>query len=193
VDITRLPSCGMMLRMFRRCVIGLLVAVLVAGCTSDDTRPPTLPPGVTSPAPKPVKNGLQSECIVGMIRADRANPAEVIYLLGSHVPTWLPKGFGFFIGWRGTKHDLTPSTGAIWTDDTCRQVRLEVFPGAASEESPMPDGRWIRTSNGTCTLGMQRGAPCPTYHAQANGDAISLQLIGLNQQEIGRIVAGIAA
>lgn len=74
-----------------------------AGCTSDDTRPPTPPPEVTSPAPKPVENGLHSECFVGMIRADRANPAEVIGLLGSHVPTWLPKGFGFFIGWKGTK------------------------------------------------------------------------------------------
>jgi hypothetical protein len=110
VGSSRLPSCGMMFGMFRRCVIGLLVAVLVAGCTSDDTRPPTLPPGVISPAPKPVKNGVRSECFVGMIRADRGIPAEVIAVIGSHVPTWLPKGFGFFIGWRGTKYDLTPST-----------------------------------------------------------------------------------
>jgi len=38
-----------------------------------------------------------------------------------------------------------------------------------------------------------RGAPCAVYHAQANGDAISLQLVDLNRREVGRIVAGIAA
>ncbi len=180
--------------MFRRCLIALLAAVFAGGCTSGD-RPPTPAPEVTSPAPRPVENGVHGECFVGMLRADRADPGEVVRLLGSHVPTWLPQGFGFFIGWKASDDQLGgPSAGAIWTDDTCRQVRLELIPGAAGEESPMPDGRWILTSIGTCTIGLHmRGAPCAVYHAQANGDAISLQLVDLNRREVGRIVAGIAA
>jgi hypothetical protein len=84
------------------------------------------------------------------------------------------------------------SDGGIWTDELCRQVRLDVFPGAAGEESPRPDGRWVLEEGPyECSFGSLRHALCRLYHAQSDGDALSLQTVGLSDRESARVVDGI--
>jgi hypothetical protein len=132
---------------------------------------------------------MNGECFIGVNRAPRVEPADVADLLGSSVPTWLPGGFGLLAAWNvegdGGSH------GAVWTDQTCREVMLEIWPNGASNESPMPDGRWLLTDEGTCTEGFVRNVRCLSYHAQAGGAALSLQLIDLTHQEASRVVASI--
>lgn len=132
---------------------------------------------------------MNGECFVGILRASRVKPAEVAELLGPRVPTWLPVASGFSVP--GTEQVRGGSYGAIWTDETCRQVMLEVWPDAAGAESPMPDGRWVLSSAATCTYAAVRNVRCLNYHAQVGGDAISLQLVDLTQQEAIRVVTGI--
>jgi hypothetical protein len=85
------------------------------------------------------------------------------------------------------------SDGGIWTDELCRQVRLEVFPGAAGEESPRPDGRWVLDDEPyDCAFGSLRHALCRQYYAQSDGDALSLLTVGLSERETARLVNGIA-
>jgi hypothetical protein len=77
-------------------------------------------------------------------------------------------------------------------DRRCRQVRLEVYPGAAGEESPQPDGEWLLTGREECTFDQLRDVPCLTYHAQANADALSLMTVGLSEPDTARVVSGIS-
>jgi len=76
------------------------------------------------------------------IRAQHVRPSELVGVLGAQVPTWLPEDFGLQVGWRSGDDVLDGgSRGAIWSDERCRLVMLEVFPGAADEESPRPAHR----------------------------------------------------
>jgi hypothetical protein len=83
------------------------------------------------------------------------------------------------------------SNGGIWTDEQCRQVRLEVFPGAGGEESPRPDGQWVRELPYQCGFGSLRHVICRLYHAQSKGDAISVTTVGLSDRETAKLVNGI--
>ena len=177
-------------RFMRRRVAAVLILLLLPACTHEDSSLPTPAPNLLSPAPRPTVKSPLGECVVGMIRADRAKDGELLDLLGPYVPTWLPDGFGLFIGWK-PEGRFEPSAGVIWTDELCRQIRLDILPNGAHEESPQPDGRWVLLDRGTCTLGFVRNAPCLTYHAQVNGDAVTLRTVGLSDGEAGRGVAGI--
>ena len=171
------------------------MVLLLSACTHEESSSPTPAPNLLSPAPRPtVKTLTERECFVGIIRADRATAGELLDLLGPYAPTWLPDGFGLLIGWKAQAQDGFEGSdaGAIWTDQQCRQVRLEIFPNGAHEESPRPDGRWVLLDRGTCTVGFVRDAPCLTYHAQANGDAVTVQTVGLSDGDAGRVVAGIS-
>jgi hypothetical protein len=133
---------------------------------------------------------------VGLIRADRVEGSRLSDLLGSHRPTWLPGGFGLLIGWQGSNSPgggFDASIGGIWTDRACRQIRLEIFVGAEAEERPMRDGEWAVIGRGRCTSGGLRNAPCVDYHAQADGDAISLSLTGLSGSEVAHVLSGLSA
>jgi hypothetical protein len=170
-------------------VILSLLLVASAACTGQEAPPPVPAPNLISPATVPVARGMNGECFVGILRAPRVKPAEVTELLGPRAPTWLPGGFGLFASWDGTGEG--GSYGAVWTDETCRQVTLEVWPNAAGAESPMPDGRWVLSSAATCTYAAVRNVRCLNYDAQVGGDALSLQLVDLTQQEAIRVVTGI--
>jgi hypothetical protein len=127
-----------------------------------------------------------------MIRADHVEGRELLNLVGSHVPTWLPEDFGLFIAWKIEGGSLgEASNGGIWTDETCRQIRLDVYPGAASAESPMPDDEWVLTDRGECSHGSLRHVSCLTYHAQTDGDSLSLTAVGLSDEDTTRVVRGV--
>jgi hypothetical protein len=174
----------------RRRVAAALMVLLLFGCTREESSP-TPAPNVLSPAPRPtVKTLPEHECFVGTIAADRATGEELLDVLDPYVPTWLPDGFGLHIGWKPP--GFGDSAGAIWTDQQCRQVRLEIFPNGAHKESPQPDGRWVLLDRETCKFPLIGDVPCLTYHAQANGDAVSLLTVGLSDSDAGRVVAGIS-
>ena len=168
-------------------------AIVLSACTASSPLPATPAPNVVSPAPDPVVTyAFNGECVVGTIRADRVTGPNLVDLLGAHVPTWLPTGFGLMIGWTVEGGAVGErSDGGIWTDERCRQVRLEVFPGAAGEESPRPDGRWVLEEAPYNCVFHSRHLICRLYHAQSDGDALSLQTVGLSQHESARVVDGI--
>jgi hypothetical protein len=174
-------------------VVGAVLFLLVS-CTPEPSGQSAPAPNLLSPAPEPKPAlALNGECFVGIIRADRIRGPELLDLLGSHSPSWLPAGFGLFTAWRvegGAVGEI--SNGGIWTDEGCRQVRLDVYPGGASQESPRPDGQWVLISDGECIMGNLRDVPCFSYHAQANGDALNLDFIGLSQEDARHVVAGVA-
>lgn len=111
---------------------------------------------------------------MGIIRADHVAGTDLVELLGSHVPTWMPAGFGLMLGWKVEGRAVGGrSNGGIWTDERCRQVRLEVYPNTAGAESPRPDGRWVLVEDPyECAFGSLRHALCRQYHAQSEGDAL---------------------
>jgi hypothetical protein len=171
-----------------------LVLALPFACTAEGRSGSGQDAAILSPAPAPHEDvGLNGECVVGLIRADRVDESKLLDLLGPHRPTLLPEGFGLLIGWQGANSPggLHTSIGGIWTDQACRQIRLEVFVGAEADEAPMPDGEWTVIGRGTCTFGGLRNAPCVDYHAQADGDAISLSLTGLSQNEVAHVLSGL--
>ena len=180
-------------RVMRRFWVGVGVVIVLGACTSAGSTSVTPAPNVVSPAPIPLAHSsMNGECVVGFIRADHIAGRDLLDLLGSHVPTWLPQGFGLFIGWKVEGGAVGErSNGGIWTDEQCRQVRLDVFPGAASHELPRPDGQWVLTDRGVCTFGPLRHVSCSTYHAQANGDALSLTTVGLSERDAARVVGGV--
>lgn len=151
-------------------------------------------PNVVSPAPDPlVRSAVHGECLVGIIRADRVTGPELLDLLGPHVPRWLPDGFGLFKGWKVEWGVLGErSDGGIWTDKRCRQVQLEVFPGDASDGSPIPGGEWVLSGRGECQAGSARHVSCSTYHAQSGGDTILLTMVGLSNRDTARVVGGVS-
>lgn len=174
--------------------VSVAMVLLLAACTSDEPTSVIPAPNVVSPAPSPLPRfGMNGECVVGLIRADHVAGRDLLDLLDSHVPTWLPEGFGLFIGWKVEGGAVgEASNGGIWTDEQCRQVRLDVFPGAAGDESPRLDGAWVLTDRGECTFGPVRHVSCLTYHAQANGDALSLTAVGLSDGDTARVVGGVS-
>jgi hypothetical protein len=176
-----------------RSITGLAVLLFLASCTSDEPISVIPAPNVVSPAPDPLPGfGMNGECVVGIIRADHVAGRELLDLLGAHVPTWLPEGFGLFIGWKVEGGFVSESSnGGIWTDEHCRQVRLDLLPGAAIDESPRPDGKWVLVDRGKCTFGPVRNVSCVTYHAQANGDALTLMAVGLSDRDTTRVVSGV--
>ncbi len=124
----------------RRAVLGVLTSALLAACTH--AAPPTPASNVTSPAPVAVERDSRGQCLMFPIRAQHVRPSELVGVLGAQVPTWLPEDFGLQVGWRSGDDVLDGgSRGAIWSDERCRLVMLEVFPGAADEESPRPAHR----------------------------------------------------
>ena len=188
----------------------VLAALFLGSCTQggerDTTTPSPTPPdisigaqlppaaNVVSPAPDPIaSDAINGECLIGPIRADHVEGPELLDLLGSHVPTWLPQGFGLFAGWKDGEGGSVGEggNGGIWTDAQCRLVRLDVFPGAAGNESPRPDGEWVLTDHSRCSVGSVRDAPCSMYHAQADGEAFSLATVGLSDEVAARVVDGI--
>ena len=104
-----------------------------------------------------------------------------------------PPGFGLAVAWRPPDDPdvMGSEAGAIWTDEACRQVRLEILLGAANEESPRPDREWRLGERGECTFGNLRDVPCLWYHAQADGDAVNLMTADLPEGVARQIVDGI--
>lgn len=145
-----------------------------------------------SPAPKPLDEyTLLGDCNVGIIRASHVGPDGLLTTLGPYAPTWLPSGFGLLFGFDGSGNGIENGRGAIWTDDHCRQVRLEFVPGAAGDESPRPAGQWQLLDGSSCTFSPLRDVHCLTYHAQDSGGVLNLTTVGLSDQDAERIVAGI--
>ena len=157
------------------------------------TNAPAAAPNLLSPAPEPLdRYAVNGECFVGLIRADHVTSDDLLMVLGPYVPSWLPPTFGLFFGFDGSATDLENGRGAIWTDERCRQVRLEFLPGVASEESPRPAGQWERTDSASCTYSPLENVPCFVYHAQDNGGILNLYTVGLSREEAARVAAGIA-
>ena len=169
----------------RRASVAL--AILMA-CTGDSAL--TVAPNLLSPAPAPSSG---AECVFGMIRADIVRGRDALEAMGPYAPTWLPPGFGLAVAWRPPDDPdvMGSEAGAIWTDEACRQVRFEIFLGAADEESPRPDREWRLSEPGECTFGDLRDVPCVSYHAQANGDVVNLMTADLPEEITRRIVDGI--
>jgi hypothetical protein len=141
--------------------VGLGIALsALASCTTGGSERQSPAPNVMSPAPE---SNVSGGCSRFIIRADSINALELIELLGSHVPTWLPDGFGLRTAWRVGEGE--GSHGGIWTDEGCRTVRFDLYPGGAAEESPRPDGRWVETDRYRCSGGGLRNVRCISYHA----------------------------
>ncbi len=168
---------------------GIAALVILSACAGAESRPPVAP-NLLSPAPAAASG---DECVVGMIRGDIVRGQDLLEALAPYTPRWLPPGFGLLVGWQPPDDDVIggPSAGAIWTDRECRQIQVEIFPGAAAEESPRPDGEWRLIDRGECTFGDLRNVLCVSYHAQANGDAINLMTADLPDEVTRRIVEGI--
>lgn len=169
----------------RRAAVAL---VLATACTGNPA--PRLAPNLLSPAPATASG---AECVFGMIRADIVRGRDAREALGPYAPRWLPPEFGLAVAWRPPEGSgVTDSdAGAIWTDEDCRQIQLEIFRGAADDESPRPGREWRLEGRGECTFGDLRDVPCVWYHAQANGDAISLLAADLPEDVVARVVDGI--
>ena len=175
--------------------VAVLLGSLVVGCTteqpSDSLRSPAV--NLLSPAPTPVVGVLAAgECNVGMIRADHVGPGELLDVLGSYTPDWLPDGFGLLTGFHGSGQGMENGSGAIWTDASCRQVQLEFIRDAAHLESPQPAGKWVLIGKGTCTFAPLMDVRCFSYHAQDNGAVLHLRIVGLGRADAERIVAGVS-
>lgn len=180
--------------MKRLLALVILLGPYAVGCTSQPSGPiPSPAPNLLSPAPEPVAEAAlyTGECNVGIIRANHVRPGELPDVLGSYAPSWLPDGFGLLIGFRGSGHGMENGMGAIWTDSTCRQIRLEFTPDAASLESPRPAGRWASNGEGMCFVAPLGDVRCLNYHAQDDGGVLNLTTSGLDRSDAMRVVAGI--
>jgi hypothetical protein len=180
--------------MKRLLAVMLLLGTLAVSCTSgqpsDSLRSPAV--NLLSPAPTPTVQTLTDrECFVGIIRADHVGPGRLLDVLGSYTPGWLPDGFGLLTGFHGSGRGMEYGAGAVWTDETCRQVHLEFIPHAASRESPRPAEQWTLIGEGTCTFAPLMDVRCFSYHAQDNGGVLNLMTVGLSRPDAARIVDGI--
>jgi hypothetical protein len=120
------------------------------------------------------------------VRAQTIQPTGVVRVLGEQVPTWLPEGFGLVVGWRAGD-ERGGSNGAIWTDESCRRVVLEVWPNAAAEEPRMLDGRWKLVNHSLC----DGRSLCLEYYAHADGDVVALWFYGVSEDDAASVVAGV--
>jgi Tol biopolymer transport system component len=157
-----------------------------------DTSASEVAANLLSPAPEPAEGyAANGVCNVGPIRADHVGANNLLRVLEPYVPTWLPPRFGLFFGFDGDGTGLENGRGAIWTDEHCRQVRLEFLPHSASSESPRPPGEWELIDNSRCTFSPLVDVPCFVYHAQDNGGVLNLYIVGLSGEDAARVAAGV--
>jgi hypothetical protein len=164
----------------------LLLTIPLATCTS---VLPTPAPNVASPAPVATAVSplaIHGQCLILPIRTKTARPSEVVEILGEQVPTFLPSGFGLFVGWPYTGGAW--SRGAIWMDASCRQITLEAWSGdAVNDEPSLPEGRWVLRNHNTCKAGML----CLDYWKHADGVLVELSFVGLSQSDAVRVRSGV--
>ena len=175
--------------------LGWIVLVGVTACT--EGQPSTGPSPATnllSPAPvpaPPIDAPGDGQCFPGIIRADSVAPQDLAEVLGPYVPRWLPDGFGLLHGYQGDGSGMQNGIGAVWSDATCRQIQLEILPGAADREAPRLNGEWALIGDGTCTIAPLFDVRCFDYHAQDDGEVLNLMTVGVSERDAARVVAGV--
>jgi hypothetical protein len=96
--------------------------MMLASCTTSvDKPPPSIAVNKATsfdrafvPAPRKCPVGLGNLRGTGVTKQ-----AEVIHLMGDHLPTWFPSGFGLTGAWT-----FTADTWVIWSDEHCRSVEV---------------------------------------------------------------------
>jgi hypothetical protein len=173
----------------RACAAALVLALSLVACTGRKEPSPEHTDQVLSPAPVPSAKlaGGGGECVTLGARGNLVAGSTLVGALSSHTPTRLPEGFGLPVGWSGEE-----SVGGVWTDEECGQIHLQIFLGAAAEEADRPDGQWAFLGRGRCFFAGPGYEPCVDYHAQSDGDAISLSLFGLSEEEVEQVLAAIS-
>lgn len=160
----------------------MVVLLALAACTSSPNSSTAVPNQIFSPAPHACTVGL------GLMRGQPVNdPAEVTRLLGNHLPTWLPSGFGFTGAWDGG------STGAwaVWSDQDCRSMTVSFNEGRHATTTPS----WVvgydkPRACGNEVMGM---GECIGYSRASTDGDLSVQTIGLSRSDADRFVQSIAA
>jgi hypothetical protein len=179
-----------------------IVAMLViAACTSPHPEPRrtvSTPPAddvriLLSPAPR--------TCPLGIMRATRLPSSSLDKAADSHLPRWLPEGFGLIGAW-GPPSQLGPdfAAQAIWADGQCREVDLTYWNRIEGVHE-FPDkpriGVWfvIADRSGACFNPVLGEARCLDYFAQPDSDGtrvqVAVSMMGLSRSAGDAIVRSI--
>jgi len=169
--------------------VGLLITL--AACIHGASYSRSIPTSILSPAPSPspLSNGL-SFCPMGINRGTSVSIANVVEKMDSHLPHWLPIGFGLAGAW----DEGSGRVSAHWTDAKCRELIVFFSRSGMPDPSPGPHvGRWTVTFDvpdgcGNAILGMGR---CLGYQAAASHGAVSVEGIGLDRRVGDRIIQSI--
>ena len=152
-------------------------------CTAGSRPPP--PPSLVSPAPAAARH-----CLMGPMRAQSIDPAELLPQLYGHVPSGLPAGFGLLGLWDGGVGG--PGETAMWFDASCRNVTVETW----ASSDPIPDGPTVGlftfTSGVPPTCATPGPKPCLSYRAHLAPGLVEVDTVGLARAEADAIVRSVA-
>jgi hypothetical protein len=151
----------------RRLLCHLLMlasAVAVVGCTGGS---PSSTAGLTARAPKPC--AAESFHLRQVTRVNTGHASSVV---GGHLPSRLPHGFGLQEVDRVEPGHL----GYVaWTDDACRRVAVLFAPGVSSISGPAVHafGPWMKLQ------GCGEPRPCVVYEGGVSGGLVTFSTWGL--------------
>jgi hypothetical protein len=161
----------------------IIVCILVGACGGGSSRPPPAPSDDGTPVVP------STPCSIPPIAGNRRLTSTLPSPLRGYLPRWFPPGFRLERAWEGKRPNAEGvRDGAVWSNDRCRLVRIEVLP--PGEIGPGRSVSYWTAFRGRCGFG-DLDLVCRDYFAQLDAGVFWMFTFGLSRDVSDRIATSI--
>jgi hypothetical protein len=161
----------------------IIVCILFAACRGGSSSPPPAPADDRTPIVP------STPCSIPPIASNRRLTSTLPSPLRRYLPRRLPQGFKLLRAWQGKPPNAEAvRDGAVWSNDRCRLVRIEVLP-----PGEIGSGRSVSywtAFRGQCGFG-DLDLVCRDYFARLDAGVLWLFTFGLSREVSDRIATSI--